>query len=67
MSPWPDLDVNIETSALLTLIGNLGDLSSFGESHVLFRNSGSVKASLNLEALITLQFLSVAVLLRCQR
>lgn len=57
-SAWADLNVNIETSTLLTLIGNLGDLSSFDQSHVLFRNSGSVKTSFNLEALITLQFLT---------
>ncbi|KAK2051177.1 hypothetical protein LY76DRAFT_418015 [Colletotrichum caudatum] len=57
-SVWADLNVNIKTSALLTLIGNMGDLSTFEESHVLFRNSGSVKVSLNLEALITLQFLT---------
>ncbi|KAK1971060.1 hypothetical protein LY78DRAFT_568603 [Colletotrichum sublineola] len=55
---WADLNVNIETSALVTLIGNMGDLSTFEESHVLFRNSGSVKASLNLEALVTLHFLT---------
>ncbi|KAF6812686.1 glycosyl hydrolase family 18 [Colletotrichum sojae] len=55
---WADLNVNIETSALVTLIGNMGDLSSFDESHVLFRNSGSVKASLNLEALVNLHFLT---------
>ncbi|KAK2037093.1 hypothetical protein LZ31DRAFT_600779 [Colletotrichum somersetense] len=52
---WADLNVNIETSALLTLIGNMGDLSSLEESHVLFRNSGSVKTSLNLEAFVQLQ------------
>ncbi|GKT50966.1 mutanase Pc12g07500 [Colletotrichum spaethianum] len=55
---WADLNVNIETSALVTLIGNMGDLSTFDESHVLFRNSGSVKASLNVEALVTLHFLT---------
>ncbi|KAI8197977.1 Mutanase, partial [Colletotrichum sp. SAR 10_65] len=55
---WADLNVNIETSALVTLIGNMGDLSTFEESHVLFRNSGSVKASFNLEALVTMHFLT---------
>ncbi|KAH9230227.1 glycoside hydrolase family 18 protein [Colletotrichum gloeosporioides 23] len=55
---WADLNINIETSALVTLIGNMGDLSSFDESHVLFRNSGSVKASLNMEALVNLHFLT---------
>jgi chitinase len=53
---WADLNVDIDTSAQLTLIGNLGDLSSFQESHLLVRNSGSVKASLNIEALGTLKF-----------
>jgi chitinase len=53
---WADLNINIETAAILTLIGNLGDLSTFQESHVLFRNKGLVKASLNFEALATLQF-----------
>jgi chitinase len=53
---WADLNILIDTSAQLTLIGNLGDLSSFQESHLLVRNSGSVKASLNIEALGTLKF-----------
>jgi chitinase len=53
---WADLDINIATTAQLTLIGNLGDLSSFDESHILVRNSGSVKTSLNIEALATLKF-----------
>lgn len=55
---WADLVVNIETAAMLTLIGNLGDLSSFDESHVLFRNKGSVKASLNLDAIATASFMT---------
>jgi chitinase len=55
---WADLSVNIETSAMLTLIGNLGDLSSFDQSHVFFRNKGSVKASFNLDALATASFMT---------
>ncbi|KAK4097654.1 glycoside hydrolase family 18 protein [Parathielavia hyrcaniae] len=55
---WTDLSVNIETSAMLTLIGNLGDLSSFDQSHILFRNRGSVKASFNLDALATVSFMT---------
>lgn len=53
---WADLNVNIQTSGVLTLIGDLGDLSTFQESHILFRNSGTVKASLNFEAFASLQF-----------
>jgi chitinase len=53
---WADLNINIETAGVLSLIGNLADLSTFQESHVLFRNKGSVKASLNLEAFAELQF-----------
>ncbi|KAK1639955.1 glycosyl hydrolases family 18-domain-containing protein [Colletotrichum phormii] len=55
---WADLNVNIQSSALVTLIGNLQDLNSFEESYVLFRNSGSVKASINAEALAHLEFLT---------
>ncbi|KAI3537270.1 glycosyl hydrolase family 18 [Colletotrichum abscissum] len=55
---WADLNVNIQSSALVTLIGNLQDLNSFEESHVLFRNSGSVKASINAEALAHVEFLT---------
>jgi chitinase len=55
---WADLIVNVETSAMVSLIGNLGDLSSFDESHVLFRNRGSVKASFNLDALATVSFMT---------
>lgn len=53
---WADLSYTIETAAQLTLIGNLGDLTTFQESHVLFRNSGNVQASLNMEAFATLSF-----------
>ena len=36
--------------------GNLGDLSSFQESHLLFRNKGSITSTLNMEALAQLSF-----------
>ncbi|ETS76426.1 hypothetical protein PFICI_11813 [Pestalotiopsis fici W106-1] len=53
---WADLHVDIQTSAQLTLIGRLNDLSSFKESHVLFRNRGSVQAGLHMQALAQLRF-----------
>ncbi|KAK6213545.1 hypothetical protein QIS74_09547 [Colletotrichum tabaci] len=40
---WADLNVNIQSSALVTLIGNLQDLNSFEESHVLFRDTCRLK------------------------
>jgi len=34
----------------------LGNWESFSESHILFRNSGDIKASFNFDALATLSF-----------
>jgi chitinase len=53
---WADLNVNVNTSASLTLIGDFGDLGSWTESHVLFRHSGSVKATINLDAYAQMRF-----------
>ncbi|KAH0491929.1 hypothetical protein TgHK011_003330 [Trichoderma gracile] len=53
---WADLHVDILTSASLTLIGHLNDLSSFEQSHVLFRNKGSIQAGLHMEAQATVRF-----------
>ncbi|OIW30103.1 hypothetical protein CONLIGDRAFT_552353, partial [Coniochaeta ligniaria NRRL 30616] len=53
---WANLNVAIETTAMVTLIDNMGNLSSFDQSHVLFRNSGKVSASLNMDALASVSF-----------
>jgi chitinase len=50
------LDIDVQTSAQLTLIGNLGDLNSFRESHVTLRNMGTVKAILDFQAFGELRF-----------
>ncbi|KAI1211222.1 family 18 glycosyl hydrolase [Annulohypoxylon truncatum] len=47
---WADLHVDIQTSAQLTLIGRLNDLSSWKQSHVLVRNKGSIQTGLHMEA-----------------
>lgn len=53
---WADLHVDILTSAQLTLIGHLNDLTSWNQSHVLFRNKGSIQAGLHMEAQATVRF-----------
>jgi chitinase len=53
---WADLNVYAETTGILSLIGDLGNLGSFQESHVLVRNKGNVKASLNFEAFANMKF-----------
>lgn len=53
---WAQFDVNIQTSSTLTLIGNMGDLSSFQQSHLLFRSKGGVQASLNFDAFAQVSF-----------
>ncbi|KAK5995096.1 hypothetical protein PT974_03489 [Cladobotryum mycophilum] len=44
------------TSAQLTLIRRLNDLTSWEQSHVLFRNKGSVQAGRHMAAQVTLRF-----------
>ncbi|KAI2463541.1 family 18 glycosyl hydrolase [Annulohypoxylon bovei var. microspora] len=50
LTVWADLHVDIQTSAQLTLIGRLNDLTSFKQSHVLVRNKGSIQTGLHMEA-----------------
>ncbi len=54
---WATLNINIETSAVVTLIGDLADLDSFKEqSYATFRNKGDIKASFNFDAAAELRF-----------
>ncbi|KAK7968736.1 glycoside hydrolase family 18 protein [Apiospora saccharicola] len=53
---WADLHLDIQTSAQLTLIGRLDNLESWKQSHVLFRNKGSIQAGLHMSALAQLRF-----------
>ncbi|KAK8036498.1 hypothetical protein PG991_001635 [Apiospora marii] len=53
---WADLHIDIQTSAQLTLIGRLDNLDSWKQSHVLFRNKGSIQAGLHMSALAQLRF-----------
>lgn len=50
------MDINVETSAQLTIIGNLGDLKSFKQSHVTLRNKGSVDVVIDFQAFAELRF-----------
>ena len=43
-------DAQIQTSGVLTLIGDLNDMSSFRHSYLKFRNKGEIKASLVFNA-----------------
>ncbi|GJC84621.1 putative chitinase 10 [Colletotrichum liriopes] len=53
---WTDLTVNVETSAVISLIGDLSNLKSFDQSHATFRNKGDVEASFNFVADAELRF-----------
>lgn len=44
------------TILTFTLQGHLNDLSSFEQSHILFRNKGSIQAGLHMEAQATVRF-----------
>ncbi|KAL8366129.1 hypothetical protein RB595_004752 [Gaeumannomyces hyphopodioides] len=44
------LDAQIQTSGVLTLIGDLNDMSTFRHSYLNFRNKGEIKASLVFNA-----------------
>ncbi|KAK3331671.1 family 18 glycosyl hydrolase [Cercophora scortea] len=45
-----ELNINIDTSAQLSLIGYLNNLQSFEQSNLLFRNYGSIEAALIFDA-----------------
>ncbi|KAI1119842.1 hypothetical protein F5Y10DRAFT_283740 [Nemania abortiva] len=47
---YADLNVNVQTSAQLTLIGKLNNLKSFQESHLLARSKGNIDAMLVFDA-----------------
>ncbi|KAI3338994.1 carbohydrate-binding module family 18 [Ustulina deusta] len=47
---YADLNVNVQTSAQLTLIGKLNNLQSFQESHLLARSKGNIDAMLVFDA-----------------
>lgn len=44
------MNINVETSAQLTIIGTLGGLKSFKQSHVTLRNKGSVDVVIDFQA-----------------
>ncbi|OTA84778.1 glycoside hydrolase family 18 protein [Hypoxylon sp. CO27-5] len=50
------LSVLIETTAQLTLIGRMGDLTSFKQSHLTFRNKGVIVGTFDFEAYAELRF-----------
>ncbi len=50
------MNIDVQTSAQLTIIGNLGDLSSFRQSHVTLRNMGSVTVLVDFQAFAELRF-----------
>lgn len=50
------MNINIETSAQLTIMGNLGDLSSFKQSHMTLRNKGSLSVLVDFQAFAELRF-----------
>lgn len=50
------LSLDIETSAQLTLIGRMGDLTSFKQSHMTFRNKGVIVGTFDFEAYAELRF-----------
>ncbi|KAK6341165.1 hypothetical protein TWF696_008251 [Orbilia brochopaga] len=47
---YADLDMQVTASVVLTLIGNLGDLRSFDESHIRFRCAGDITATFHVDA-----------------
>ena len=50
------MNIDIQTSAQLTIMGNLGDLSSFRESHLTLRNMGFVTVLVDFQAYAELRF-----------
>lgn len=50
------LTLAIETTAQLTLIGRMGDLASFKQSHLTFRNKGIIVGTFDFEAYAELRF-----------
>jgi chitinase len=50
------LSVLIETTAQLTLIGRMGDLTSFKQSHMSLRNKGVIVGAFDCEAYAELRF-----------
>ncbi|KAK5651932.1 hypothetical protein OQA88_11474 [Cercophora sp. LCS_1] len=50
------LGIEVETSAQLTIMGNLGDLNSFKQSHLSLRNRGSATVLVNFDAFGRLEF-----------
>ncbi|KAI0806563.1 carbohydrate-binding module family 18 [Xylaria sp. FL0064] len=53
---YADLNVNVQTSAQLTLIGKLNNLRSFQESHLLARSKGNIDAMLVFDAFGKISF-----------
>ncbi|KAI1281725.1 carbohydrate-binding module family 18 [Xylaria sp. FL0933] len=53
---YADLNVNVQTSAQLTLIGKLNNLRSFQESHLLTRSKGNIDAMLVFDAFGKISF-----------
>lgn len=50
------LSVLIETTAQLSLIGRMGDLASFKQSHLTFRNKGVIIGTFDFQAYAELRF-----------
>jgi len=50
------MNINVQTSAQLTIIGELGDLHSFRQSHMTLRNKGSVSVLVDFQAYAELRF-----------
>lgn len=50
------LSVIIETTAQLTLVGRMGDLTSFKQSHLTFRNKGVIVGTFDFEPYAELRF-----------
>ncbi|KAI0876435.1 hypothetical protein GGS24DRAFT_498865 [Hypoxylon argillaceum] len=53
---YADLNVNVQASAQLTLIGKLNNLKSFQESHLLARSKGNIDAMLVFDAFGNISF-----------
>ncbi|KAI0141566.1 hypothetical protein GGR57DRAFT_487122 [Xylariaceae sp. FL1272] len=56
LATYADLNVNVQTSAQLTLIGKLNNLKSFQESHLLARSKGNIEAKLVFDAFGKISF-----------
>ena len=54
------MNLDIQTSAQLTIMGNLGDLSSFRQSHATLRNMGSMTVLIDFQAYAELRFGSLS-------